>query len=203
VRVLSVAYRLAPEAPFPAAVEDAITAFQVAVRNAGFLGADPEKVAVGGDSAGGGLAITTAHQTALAGGVRPAFVLAIYPAVDFSQRRRSRELFGDGFFLTDAGMKWFERHYLGSWTDKSDVRLSPLLAPDLSGLPPTYLSTAGFDPLRDEGEELAARLEQARVPVTFSRQAGLVHGYFNMFNTSRSARAAVLEATGVLQKALS
>jgi acetyl esterase len=198
IRVLAVDYRLAPEAPFPAAVDDAVGAYHCAVRNAERLGADPALVGVGGDSAGGGLAITVSHQTALAGEGRPAFALAIYPAVDFSARRRSRELFGTGFFLTDAMMTWFERHYLGGWADKTDVRMSPLLADDLSGLPPTHIVTAGFDPLRDEGEELAARLEQAGVPVTLRRYDGLVHGFASMFNASPSARAATVEVAAAL-----
>jgi acetyl esterase len=202
VRVLSVGYRLAPESPFPAAVDDAVTAFQVGVRNAERLGADPALVAVGGDSAGGGLAITVSHQATLTGGPRPAYTLAIYPAVDFSQRRRSREIFGEGFFLTDARMTWFERHYLRTPADKHDVRASPLLAGDLSGLPPTYVVTAGFDPLRDEGEEFARALEAAGVPVTLRRHDGLVHGFALMAGVSRSARAATVEIAQALQQGL-
>jgi acetyl esterase/lipase len=201
-RVLSVDYRLAPEAPFPAAVDDAMTAFEVAVRNAAVLGADPARVGVGGDSAGGGLAVAVSHQATLRDGPRPAFCLAVYPVVDFSTRRRSRELFGDGFFLTDPRMTWYERHYLGGWSDKSDLRLSPLLAADLSELPPTYVTTAGFDPLRDEAEEYAAKLGAAGVPVTLRRHDGLVHGFLQMFNTSRNARAAALEVADALRAGL-
>ena len=202
VRVLSVDYRLAPEAPFPAAVDDAVAAFGWAVEHAAALAADPRLVGVGGDSAGGNLSAVVSHQATLGGGPRPAFELLIYPAVDFSVRRRSRELFADGFFLTDVRIGWFERHYLGAWTDRSDVRLSPLLAGDLSGMPPTYLVTAGFDPLRDEGEEFAKRLAAAGVPVTLRRQDELIHGFANMFNVSRTARSAVQEAAAALRDGL-
>jgi acetyl esterase len=202
VRVLSVDYRLAPEARFPAAVDDAVDAFAWAVEHADALGADPALIGVGGDSAGGNLSAVVAHQATLGDGPRPAFALLIYPVVDFSTRRRSRDLFGDSFWLTDARMTWFERHYLGDWTDKADPRLSPLLADDLSAMPPTYLVTAGFDPLRDEGEEFAKRLADAGVPVELRRQDGLIHGFANMFNASRTARAGVEEAAAALRDGL-
>ena len=202
VRVLSVDYRLAPEHPFPAAVEDAVAAFDWVVANAAVLGADPGLIGVGGDSAGGNLAVVVSQHAAAGGGGRPAYQLLIYPAVDFSRRRRSRELFSAGFYLTDERMTWFESHYLGSWTDKADLRLSPLLAEDLSGMPPTYLVTAGFDPLRDEGEEFAKRLAAAGVPVQVRRQDALIHGFANMFNVSPSARAAVVEIAAALRDGL-
>jgi acetyl esterase len=202
VRVLSVDYRLAPEAPFPAAVQDADAAFGWAVEHAGELGADAGLVGVGGDSAGGNLAAVVSLQAARAGGPRPAFALLIYPAVDMSRRRRSRELFADGFFLTDARMTWFERHYLGGWADRADPRLSPLLAAEVSGMPPTHLVTAGFDPLRDEGEEFAARLAAAGVPVTLRRQEAQIHGFANLFNASRTARAAMEEVAVALRNGL-
>jgi acetyl esterase len=202
VRVLSVGYRLAPEHPFPAAPEDAVAAFGWAVACAGELGADPALVGVGGDSAGGNLSAVVSLQASRGRGARPAFQLLIYPALDFSHRRRSRELFSSGFYLTDERMSWFESHYLGGWTDRTDLRLSPLLAPDLSGMPPTYLATAGFDPLRDEGEEFAERLADAGVPVLVRRHATLIHGFANMFNVSPSARAAVVEIAAGLRDGL-
>jgi acetyl esterase len=202
VRVLSVGYRLAPEHPFPAATQDAVAAFGWAVASAEALGADPGLVGVGGDSAGGNLSAVVSLQASLDSGARPAFQLLVYPAVDFSHRRRSRELFGAGFYLTDKRMSWFESRYLGGWTDKTDLRLSPLLAPDLSGMPPTYLVTAGFDPLRDEGEEFAERLADAGVPVLVRRQDALIHGFANMFNVSPSARAAVVEIAAALRDGL-
>ena len=202
VRVLSVDYRLAPEHRFPAAVHDAVAAFEHAVAHAAEWGADPMLVGVGGDSAGGNLAAVVAHQAALADRPRPAFALLIYPATDFTSRRESRRMFGTGFLLTDARMTWFENHYLPAGADKADPRLSPLCAADLSGLPPTYLVTAGFDPLRDEGEAFSARLAEAGVPVTMRRQEGLVHGFANMFNASPTAQAAMIEVAAALRHGL-
>ncbi|TLW93036.1 alpha/beta hydrolase [Saccharomonospora piscinae] len=202
VRVLSVEYRLAPENPFPAAQEDALTAFDFAVDKAGDFGADPRRVAVGGDSAGGNLAAVTALATTRRGGPAPAFQLLLYPAVDATVRRRSRELFADGFFLTDEEMTWFIDHYAPGGVDRSDPLLSPLLADDLSGLPPAYLATAGFDPLRDEGEAYAAKLADAGVPVALSRQADLIHGYANFLGLGRRFREALAEAAGALRMGL-
>ncbi|MGW9309391.1 alpha/beta hydrolase [Saccharomonospora azurea] len=203
VRVLSVEYRLAPEHPFPAAQEDALTAFDFAHEKAGDLGADPRRVAVGGDSAGGNLAAVTAQVATRRGGGVPAFQLLLYPGVDATRRRRSRELFADGFFLTDDHMTWFIDHYAPEGVDRSDPTLSPLLADDLSGLPPAYIATAGFDPLRDEGEAYAARLADAGVPVALSRQSDLIHGYANFLGVGRRFREALAEAAGALKVGLS
>lgn len=203
VHVLSVEYRLAPEHPFPAAAEDALTAFDFAHEKAGDFGADPRRVAVGGDSAGGNLAAVTAQMATRRGGPAPAFQLLLYPAVDATRRRRSRELFADGFFLTDEHMTWFIDHYAPAGVDRSDPALSPLLAEDLSGLPPAYLATAGFDPLRDEGEAYAARLADAGVPVALSRQSDLIHGYVNFLGLGRRFREALAEAAGALRMGLS
>ncbi|HEV7975783.1 alpha/beta hydrolase [Amycolatopsis sp.] len=203
VRVLSVEYRLAPEHPFPAATSDALAAFDYAHAKAGELGADPARIAAGGDSAGGNLAAVTAQVTTRRGGPAPKFQLLFYPATDFSTRRRSRELFGKGLFLTDVDMDWFEGHYAPKGTDVTDPRLSPLLAEDLSGLPPAYIATAGFDPLRDEGEAYAKRLQEAGVPTALSRQPDLVHGYVNFLGVGRRFREATMEAAGALRLGLS
>lgn len=149
VRVLSVEYRLAPDYPWPAAPEDCLAAFDYAHARASELGADPARIAVGGDSAGGNLAAVVSQVTTRRGGPAPKFQLLFYPATDFSTRRRSREIFGVGFFLIDESMDWFSGHYQA---DVTDPLASPLLAEDVSGLPPAYIATAGFDPLRDEGE---------------------------------------------------
>src|SRR5206468_10782385 len=130
VRVLSVDYRLAPEHPFPAATDDALTAFDYAHSKAADLGVDPDRIAVGGDSAGGNLAAVTAQVTTARGGPAPAFQLLLYPGVDTSARRRSRELFASGFFLTDADMTWFLDHYAPSGVDRTDPRMAPLLTED-------------------------------------------------------------------------
>jgi acetyl esterase/lipase len=195
--VLAVDYRLAPEHPFPAAVEDARAALRWAFANAGALGADPERVGVGGDSAGGNLAAVVSQLAARDGGPPPVLQLLIYPATDFSRRRRSRELFGEGFLLTNSEMDWFETNYLGAErTHARDPRASPLLAEDLSGLAPAYVVTAAFDPIRDEGEEYAEALRQAGTPVTLRRFPGFIHAFIAGAGVSRNARDAMVEIAG-------
>ena len=195
--VLAVDYRLAPEHPFPAAVDDARAALRWAYENAERLGADPGRIAVGGDSAGGNLAAVTSQLAARDGGPAPALQLLIYPATDFTVKRRSRGLFGEGFLLTDAEMDWFEDNYLGvERTNANDPRASPLLADDLSGLAPAFIVTAAFDPLRDEGEAYAEALKQAGTPATLRRFPGFIHGFINGAGVSRTARDAVVEIAG-------
>ncbi|GAA0562046.1 alpha/beta hydrolase [Actinomadura livida] len=197
VRVLSVGYRLAPEHRYPAAAEDARTAYEYAVKNAAELGADPQAIAVGGDSAGGNLA----SVVSLFADRRPDFALLFYPATDLSARRRSRELFAEGFYLTDADMTWFSDHYCPP-ERRTEPMASPLLAEDLAGFPPTYLVTAGFDPLRDEGEEFAGRLADAGVPVALRRQEDLIHGFANMWPLGGRFQEALSEAAGALRTGL-
>ena len=195
--VLAVDYRLAPEHPFPAAVEDARAALRWAFANAGALGADPTRVGVGGDSAGGNLAAVVSQLAARDGGPPPVLQLLIYPATDFSARRRSRELFGEGFLLTQSEMDWFQSNYLGpERSDTRDPRASPLLAEDLSGLAPAYVVTAAFDPLRDEGEEYAEALRAAGTPVTLRRFPGFIHAFIAGAGVSRNARDALVEIAG-------
>jgi len=202
VRVLSVDYRLAPEDPYPAALEDAIAAFRAVQQDAGTFGADPGLIAVGGDSAGANLALVVAHQQAVLGGPVPAFVLALYPVTDAERTGGSRELFGTGFGLTAELLQDLERMYLPDGVPTHDTRGSLLRAEDLSGMPPVYLATAGFDPLRDEGEELAARLRDAGVPVVARRFPGLVHGYASFTALSAAARDATLDAASALRAGL-
>ncbi|MBP2473972.1 acetyl esterase [Crossiella equi] len=203
VVVLSADYRLAPEHPFPAAVEDALAVFRYAVDQSASLGINPAQVAVGGDSAGGNLSIVTTQLTRHDDGPKPVFQLLFYPATDFSVRRESRLLFGRNFVLTEERMTWFESKYLANPDDVHDHRASPLLTEDLSGLPPAYLATAGFDPLRDEGEAYAARLAEAGVPVFLRRHRGLIHGFANILGIGHTGRDAVLEAAGALRMGLS
>lgn len=206
VRVLAVDYRLAPEHRFPAAADDAYAAFLHVHENAASFGADPDRIAVGGDSAGGNVSAACALRAAREGGPAPAFQLLVYPVTDNSrQDRRSYELFGEGFFLTDAHMRWYRGHYFGAdeATLSLDPAASPLLAEDLSGVAPAHVVTAGFDPLRDEGEEYAERLREAGVPVTQRRHPGLIHGFFNAVGAGRASRDAVAEMGGVLRAGLS
>jgi acetyl esterase len=201
--VLSVDYRLAPEHPFPAAVEDALAAFRWAAASAAELGADPARIAVIGDSAGGNLAAAVALLARDGGGPQPAMQALIYPVTDAVGGQRSRDLFARGFLLTKADMDWFERHYLPDPSVSADPRVSVLRAEDLAGLPPAYVTTAGFDPLRDEGELYAERLRAAGNRVALRRHPGLIHGFANMTAISRTARAAMLELCGALRMGLS
>ncbi len=201
-RVLSVDYRLAPEHPFPAPVEDAIAAFKWAVEHAGMLGANPGLIAVGGDSAGGNLAAAVCLQVRDAGGPQPAMQLLLYPPTDATGGQASRDLFAEGFLLTRGDMDWFEAHYLPDGCDHADPRVSMMRAEDVSGLPPAYVATAGFDPLRDEGETYAKRMSEAGVKVALQRQPGLIHGFANLTAICPSARAAMLEAAGALRMGL-
>lgn len=196
--VLAVDYRLAPEHRFPAAVDDARAALRWAFENAARLGADSRRIGVGGDSAGGNLAAVVSQLAARGGGPAPALQLLIYPATDMTTRHRSRELFREGFLLTDPEMDWYTDNYLGkSRTGAGDPRASPLLANDLSGLAPAFVVTAAFDPLRDEGEAYAQALQAAGTPTTLRRFPGFIHGFVNAAGVSRTARDALVEIAGV------
>ncbi|TDW19085.1 alpha/beta hydrolase [Kribbella kalugense] len=191
IRVLSVDYRLAPEAPAPTAAEDAIAAFTWAVDHAEDLGVDPGLVAVGGDSAGGNLAAVVAQQSVRRGDLpRPALQVLLYPAVDLVARRPSRDLFSEGFILSEADIIWYRDHYTPDPTLRPDPIVSPLRAEDLTGLPPTYLTTAGFDPLRDEGLDYAKALTSAGNPLTHVPHPTLTHGYANLLTLPGKTRQA-------------
>jgi len=202
VSVMAVDYRLAPEHRFPAAIDDAHAALRFAVEHAAELGADPARVAVGGDSAGGNLAAGVARLAAVDGGPAPAFQLLFYPWLDLAGKRASYGLFGDGFYLTEADLDWYKQHYIGDEHDALDPRCSPLAAENLAGVAPAYIVTAGFDPLRDEGEEYAERLRAAGVRVAVRRQSGLIHGFVNTAQIGHGAREALLEAAGALRVGL-
>ncbi len=192
--VISVDYRLAPEHKFPAAVDDAHAATVWVAANAGRLGVDASRIAVGGDSAGGNLATVIAMRCRDAGGPPLAMQLLIYPVTDVSsfETASHREL-ADGYFLTRAAMDWFMSHYLPSDQHKSHPEASPLLASNLSGLPPALVITAEFDPLRDEGEAYAQRLREAGVPVTARRYPGMIHGFVSMHGVLSGGREAITE----------
>ena len=199
--VLSIDYRLAPEHPFPAAVEDAFAAFRWATAESARLGADPSRIAVAGDSAGGNLAAAVSLLARDDDGPDPAMQVLLYPIADATGGQWSRDAFADGFLLTKADMEWFENHYLPPGTDRADPRVSVLRA-DTSGLPPTYVTTAGFDPLRDEGEDYAERMREAGVSVALRRHPGLIHGFAHMTEISRTARAAMHELAGAVRMGL-
>ena len=199
MRVLSVDYRLAPEHPFPAAADDALAAYLDARARAAELGADPARVAVGGDSAGGNLAAVVALD--LRGDTAaPAFQLLIYPGLDMSRTQPSRLRFGEGFVLTEENMTWYEDQYVPDRSRRADPRVSPLLAPDLAGLPPAYVATALADPLRDEGEAYAERMRAAGVTVALHRHPQ-VHGFFNLPAMRSGLRGLTLMA-GALRQGL-
>jgi acetyl esterase len=200
-RVLSVDYRLAPEHPFPAGVEDAFSGFREAIALAPTLGVDPSRVAVAGDSAGGHLATVTSQLAAADGGPTPAFQLLIYPVTDCLRVAASRLTFADGFLLTKENMDWYEEQFIGP-ADRADPRVSPMLAERLEGLPPAFVVTAGFDPLRDEGEAYARRLMSAGVRTTVRRHPGYVHGFTHVMVGGAGPREALAEMGGALRLAL-
>lgn len=178
VIVVAVDYRLAPEHRFPAGIDDAIAATRWVLENAASLGIDPSRVAVGGDSAGGNFAALVA--VALRGERRaPAFQLLIYPATDLTRALPSHRFFREGFMLPESTILWFKDHYLPDPSLESDPRASPLFVKDLSGLPPALMITAGFDPLRDEGNAYAKRLQDAGVKVENVCAEGAMHGFLH------------------------
>lgn len=197
VRVVAVGYRLAPESPFPAAVDDAVAAWLWVVEHAAGLGIDPDRVAIGGDSAGGNLAAVVTQEMVHCAGPTPRFQLLIYPVTDFSEVAPSRSLFADGFLLTEAMIEQFDDAYLPGAVDRTDPRLSPLRG-DLDGLPPAAVITAGFDPLRDEGQAYAAALDAAGVRVEAWCEDDLMHGFANLVGFGTAAPAAVRRISDAL-----
>jgi acetyl esterase len=204
VHVLSIDYRLAPEHPAPEGLADCYAAYRWAREHASELGADPERVAVGGDSAGGNFAAVVS-QLARADDVRaPEFQLLLYPVTNFDSDTRSKTLFAHGFFLTKADMDWFRANYLtGSPIGTADPRVSPLLADDLSGLPPALVATGGFDPLRDEGTQYAEALAAAGVATDHRHYPSLVHAFANFFPLGGGSADAMSEIASALRAHLS
>jgi len=201
-KVISVDYRLAPEHPWPAAPDDSFAAVQWVVANADSIGVDGQRIAVGGDSAGGNLAAAVTLRARAAQSPYISFQLLIYPALDASMSLPSIGENAEGYFLEKAGMDWFYGHYIPAGTDEKDPDISPMFCDDLAGLPSAYIVTAGYDPLRDEGRDYADRLKNAGVPVTYANYPGMVHGFFGFQATVDAAREAVQDAGQAIGKAL-
>jgi acetyl esterase len=200
--VLSVDYRLAPEHRFPAAVDDSIAALAWVQREAESLGIDANRIAVGGDSAGGNLAAVVAIAARDAGTLPLAYQLLIYPATDQHRTAPSHQSNGQGYLLTTDTMAYFTGHYISEPARYADWRASPLLHTDLSGLPPALVLTAGYDPLRDEGLAYAQRLTEAgnrASHLCFERQ---IHGFILMGKVLDEANTAVRLCAAALRDAL-
>ena len=199
--VLSIDYRLAPEHPFPAALEDAVTATRWAHQHAEALGADPDRLAIGGDSSGANLAAVVAQLAV----VPLRFQVLVYPVTDARCGASSYDEHADGYLLTTKGMTWFVDHYLaGGEGTPDDPRVSPLLA-DLTlvaATPPAWVATAEYDPLRDDGLLYADRLREAGVEVSLIHYDGMMHGFVSMADLMDDGQAALTAAGGALAAAL-
>jgi acetyl esterase len=201
IAIVSVEYRLGPEHPFPRGPEDGIAAFRWAVRNAGELGADAARIAVGGDSAGGTIAAAISIVAASRGLRRPAHQFLIYPGLDRRGASPSRRLFERGVPFTPATMEWFAAHY-GAGLDVDSPLASPLLAPHAEQNPPTYLLAAAFDPLVDEGKAYADLLRAAGVDVTYDLRPTLSHAFVNLAGVVPEARRALRDGIRAVAAAL-
>jgi acetyl esterase len=197
-QVISIDYRLAPEHPFPAPTDDALAAFRYIRDNATAFGADTRRLAVGGDSAGGAIAAVVCQSCKTTGEAMPAFQMLIYPATDARRQTESHKLFADGYFLTQELIDWFWKAYMPPGTNLADLRLSPLLAQDVKDLPPAFVLTAGFDPLRDEGRAYAGRLIDAGVKTTYVNYPGTIHGFFSLTRFLKQGLKANDEAAAVM-----
>lgn len=195
-KVVSVDYRLAPEHPYPAAADDAIAAFASVASRAEQFDADPARIAVGGDSAGGNLAAVVANESRSMGHPAPKFQLLIYPMTDVSQEHETYARFAKGYFLTQADLRDITAKYTPDPADRTNPRVSPLLNEELSGVAPAFVATAIADPLRAEGESYADKLRAAGVPVGHERFP-LIHGFVNMTESP-----AAFEATRAIGMAL-
>ena len=201
--VVSVDYRLAPEHRFPAAAEDCYAATVWAAQHAAEYGGDASRLAVAGDSAGGNLAAVVAQMARDKRGPNIAFQLLVYPVTDgVNFDTASYHDNGEGYLLTADSMHWFWNHYAPAVDDRGNPYASPLLADDLANLPPALVMTAEFDPLRDEGEAYAHKLQAAGGAAQLVRYDGFIHGFFGQTRTIPAARAAMDEACAALKAAL-
>ena len=200
--VVSVDYRRAPEAPFPAAVEDALAALRWVHAHAAEFGGDKARLAVAGDSAGGNLSAVVSQLCRGSGPVLR-HQLLIYPATDFAAETDSRRTRAEGYFLTAELMRWFGNQYTPDPTVRGDPRVSPLRATDFRGLPPATVLVAGYDPLHDEGLAYADRLRDAGVPVELLDYPGQIHGFINMLGAIGTADEALDRCAAALRGAFS
>jgi acetyl esterase len=204
IHVLAVDYRLAPEHKAPAAVDDCVAAYRWALAHAVELNADETRIGVGGDSAGGNLAALVTVRSRDDGIRQPALQVLIYPVLALSEETRSRTLFSDGFFLSAQDRDWFTRMYLdGSGIAPDDARVSPLQVADLSGLAPALILTAGFDPLRDEGNQYAAALRSAGVTVDHRQFDALTHGFASVAPFGGGSADAIVATISAIRAHLS
>ena len=201
--VLSVDYRLAPEHPFPAAVEDSFAALQWAAQNAALLGGDPSRLAVAGDSAGGNLATVSSILARDTGNPELALQLLVYPGTAAVPESDSHHRFAQDRILSRKTIQWFYQQYLQNPADKSDFRYAPLLAENLSGLPPTLLILADHDPLYDEGLAYGERLRAAGNDIEIITYPGMVHAFFSMSNAVDAAKDALQRSATTLRQTFS
>ncbi len=199
--VVSVDYRLAPETKFPGAADDCYAGTAWAAQNAGRLNGHPNRIAVGGDSAGGNLAAAVALMARDRGGPPLVFQLLVYPVIARDFETESYRRNAQGYSLTRDGMRWYWDHYLRNPADASNPYAAPLVAQDLKGLPAALVITAEYDPLCDEGEAYARRLQAAGIPMNYSRYDGMMHGFFGMPAVLDKGRQAIAEASAALRAA--
>ena len=199
--VVNVDYRLAPEHKFPAAVDDAYAAVRYVAAQAAEFDADAGRIAVAGDSAGGNLATVCCLKARDENGPKIAFQLLIYPVTDYDDDRPSMREFAEGHMLTRPLMDYFWRHYVASPAEGRNPQASPINAKSLAGLPPAMVITAECDPIRDQGEAYARKLQEAGVPMTMKRYAGAIHVFFNLGGVIDSGREAVADAAVALRQA--
>ncbi|MBI1397273.1 MAG: alpha/beta hydrolase fold domain-containing protein [Betaproteobacteria bacterium] len=199
--VVAVHYRLAPEAKFPAAVEDSMAAVRWVATHGDEIGADPHRIGVGGDSAGGNLAAVCALIARDEGSPKLSHQLLIYPCTAPEPETRTHKQFAEGYLLTRNTITWFYRQYLRSARDTGDFRFGPLIADDVSNLPPAFVLVAGFDPLRDEGVQYANRLIEAGNDTTLVNMAGMIHGFYVMLGAIDAASEAIRQSGTALRKA--
>ena len=197
--IIWVEYRLAPESPYPAALDDTLAAWRWVQENYRELGADPARISIGGDSAGGNLAAVAALTLRGETGIQPWRQILLYPCLDMSASLASHRKLAQGSLLTAPLYAWYRDNYAGPTADRDDWRLSPLFAEDVSGLPPAIILYAGFDPLRDEAAAFVMKLALAGVPVEPLYFADMIHGFLTMGGVIPAARAAVTRIADALQ----